>query len=253
MSFVQVEKKGNYAILTLDRGKSNPLNQAFINELSATLLEIENESSIKGLVISGKENFFSAGLDLIEMSQFSRNEYINFWKDFSKFLITISKFPKPLVAAITGHSPAGGCIIGICCDYRVMAKGNYKIGLNEIPVGIIVPKGIMALYSRCIGERLAYQYLMEGKLMDGNHAHSIGLVDELAEPYFVLEAAERKIMQYLSFNQNAWKQTKLNLKASVLQNLDFSDDTSMELSANQWFSEECQIGIANLLEGLKKK
>ncbi|MBK7640026.1 MAG: enoyl-CoA hydratase/isomerase family protein [Bacteroidetes bacterium] len=74
-----------------------------------------------------------------------------FGRDFSKFLITISKFPKPLVAAITGHSPAGGCIIGICCDYRVMAKGNYKIGLNEIPVGIIVPKGIMALYSRCIG------------------------------------------------------------------------------------------------------
>ena len=89
--------------------------------------------------------------------------------------------------------------------------------------------------------------------MDGNHAHSIGLVDELAEPDFVLEAAEGKLMQYLSFNQNAWKQTKLNLKASVLQNLDFSDDTSMELSANQWFSEECQIGIANLLEGLKKK
>ena len=68
-----------------------------------------------------------------------------------------------------------------------------------------------------------------------------------------LSYPEGKLMQYLSFNQNAWKQTKLNLKASVLQNLDFSDDTSMELSANQWFSEECQTGIAKLLEGLKKK
>ncbi|MBK7640027.1 MAG: enoyl-CoA hydratase/isomerase family protein [Bacteroidetes bacterium] len=96
MSFVQVEKKGNYAILTLDRGKSNPLNQAFINELSATLLEIENESSIKGLVISGKENFFSAGLDLIEMSQFSRNEYINFWKRFFKILNNYFKISKTL-------------------------------------------------------------------------------------------------------------------------------------------------------------
>lgn len=253
MSFVQIEKRGNYAILTLDRGKSNPLNHSFINELSSTISDIEKDNSIEGLIISGKENFFSAGLDLIEMSQFNRNEYINFWKDFSKFLLTISKFPKPLVAAITGHSPAGGCIIGICCDYRVMAMGNYKIGLNEIPVGIIVPKGIMALYSRCIGERLAYQYLMEGKLMDGNHAHSIGLVDELAEPNLVLEAAEKKLMQYLSFNQNAWKQTKLNLKSSILENLDFSGDENMKLSADQWFSEECQNGIAKLLEGLKKK
>lgn len=253
MNFVKIEKKENYAILTLDRGKSNPLNQAFINELSAILSEIADDELIKGLVIAGKENFFSAGLDLIEMSQFNRKEYISFWKDFSKFLMTISNFSKPLVAAITGHSPAGGCIIGICCDYRVMANGKFKIGLNEIPVGIIVPKGILALYARCIGERLAYQYLMEGKLMDGQHAHDIGLIDELAAPEMVIETAEKKLIQYLGFNQNAWKQTKINLKSGIIETLDFSDDISMDISANQWFSDECQAGIANLLEGLRKK
>lgn len=252
MSFILLEKKSNYAILTLNRGKSNPLNQAFLIELKEILNTIDADESIKGLVIAGKERFFSAGLDLIEMNAYNRAEYIAFWRHFSSFLMAISSFSKPIVAAITGHSPAGGCIIAICCDYRVMANGNYKIGLNEIPVGIIVPKGIMALYSRCIGERLAYQYLMEGKLMDGNHAKEIGLIDELVDAEIVIETAEHKLKQYLGYNQNAWRKTKQNLKASLLENLDFSDDQSMEISANQWFSDECQQGIQKILEGLKK-
>lgn len=253
METIQIIYKDNFAILQLDRGKSNPINHAMVKEIRAAIKSLETNENVHGVIIAGKERFFSAGLDLIELYSYNKEQFASFWSEFSDFVMDLTSFSKPLISAISGHSPAGGCVIAICCDYRVMVEGNYKIGLNEIPVGLLVPKGIMTLYSQWVGSKIAYQYLMEGKLFDGAHALSIGLVDELVSAEELLPKAELKLKQYMSFDQNAWRQTKKNLRSSLVKDLDFGSGDGFNLAMQQWWSTNCRDNIKSIIDGLQKK
>src|SRR5690606_16566166 len=72
-------------------------------------------------------------------------------------IYTLAALPQPPIASITGHAPAGRCALVICCDYRIMAEGEFVIGLNEVPVGLILPPGTFDLYSLWLGQSLAYR------------------------------------------------------------------------------------------------
>jgi 3,2-trans-enoyl-CoA isomerase len=252
MEFITLNRKENYAIITMKRGKSNPINQQFVTEFNQTLYEILEDEDIFGAVIVGQDNFFSAGLDIPELYQYNGAEFNKFWRSFMHLILSISKFNKPLVAAITGHAPAGGCIIANGCDYRVMADGNYKIGLNEIPVGIVVPRGVYAQYSVWLGERNAYQYLMEGKLYSPSHAKEIGLVDEVVALEQVLEVAENKLKQYLQYEQNGWRMTKAQLRNNVITIMESMSEEEMNIFQQQWWSNPVRNMMQAFIEKLKK-
>ena len=113
--------KANYAIVKLDRDRANPINARMISEIRLLFRKIEADPKIKGVVLVGQEGYFSAGLDLIEMYNLNEAGIKTFWKNFMGMVSDLVSFRKPLIAAITGHSPAGGCVLAICCDYRVMA------------------------------------------------------------------------------------------------------------------------------------
>src|SRR5690606_32452196 len=108
------------------------------------------------------------GLDLITLFEYDEAKIHEFWESFIALIYDLAAFPKPSIAAITGHSPAGGCVLALCCDHRVMAEGDYIIGLNEVPVGIIVPQCIFELYSFWLGSARASKFLLEGKLLAPN-------------------------------------------------------------------------------------
>lgn len=252
MEYIHIIKKENYAIIEMKRGKSNPINQQFVTEFNQSLQEILEDEDIDGAVIVGQERFFSAGLDIPELFQYNGAEFNKFWRSFMHMILSLSKFNKPLVAAITGHAPAGGCIIANGCDYRVMAEGEYKIGLNEIPVGIIVPCGVYAQYSVWLGTKNAYQYLMEGKLYSPAHAKEIGLVDELVPMEMVLEKAEQKLKQYLQYEQNGWRTTKSQLRKHVIDTMESLSEDEMNLFQQQWWSEPVRNMMQQFIEKLKK-
>lgn len=252
MEFITINRKENYAIIAMKRGKSNPINQQFVTEFNQTLYEILEDEDILGAVIVGQDNFFSAGLDIPELYQYNGAEFNKFWRSFMHLILSISKFNKPLVAAITGHAPAGGCIIANGCDYRVMADGNYKIGLNEIPVGIVVPRGVYAQYSVWLGERNAYQYLMEGKLYSPSHAKEIGLVDEVVALEQVLEVAENKLKQYLQYEQNGWRMTKAQLRNNVIKIMESMSEEEMNIFQQQWWSNPVRNMMQTFIDKLKK-
>lgn len=253
MAFIYLIKKEDFAIIQLDRDKANPMNQSFVTELRSVLKECLSDNQIKGAIITGKDNFFSAGLDLPELYQYTEEEFSVFWKDFMGLVCDLVSFDKPLIASITGHAPAGGCIMAIGCDYRVMADGNYKIGLNEIPVGIIVPRGIFEIYSYWIGQGRAFNYLMEGKLYTPQHAMEIGLVDEVVAPSEVLASAENKLKQYLRFEQSGWRMTKRQLKHNQLNAMHSITTEEMDMFLQQWWSEPVRAIIGKFVEQLKKK
>ncbi|WP_316792957.1 enoyl-CoA hydratase/isomerase family protein [Pedobacter frigoris] len=253
MNTIKVSVKDHLAIITLDRGKSNALNAEMITELNDMLKNISTDQNIAGVIITGKEHFFSAGLDLIELYNYGEEEVKSFWNLFLDFVASIISFKKPIVAAVNGHSPAGGCVIALACDYRIMSEGKYIIGLNEVPVGIIVPNSIFQLYSFWIGQAHASRSLLEGKLFSPEEAHQIGLVDEIVNPASILTAAERKIRKYMAMERNTWEQSKLNIRKNLIATASADQSESLEAMLKQWWSPSTRSILKTIIDNLQKK
>ncbi len=253
MNTLKVTIKDRLAIITLDRGRSNSLNREMITELMELFSQIEADPTIGGVMITGKDKFFSAGLDLIELYNYSEEEAKSFWHLFLAFNAKITAFKKPLVAAINGHSPAGGCVICLACDARIMADGKYIIGLNEVPVGIIVPNVIYKSYSYWLGEAVATRSLLEGKLFSPEEAKQVGLVDELVEQERILTVSEKVVRKYMAFEPNTWQQSKLNIRKDLIEHAHKDQSKDLENMLKQWWAPSTRLILKTIIDGLQKK
>jgi 3,2-trans-enoyl-CoA isomerase len=253
MNTAQITVKDKIAILTLDRGKSNAINAEMVRELTEMIGHIDADDNTWGMIITGKEGFFSAGLDLVELYNYNEHEIREFWHNFLKLVSAFASFKKPAIAAINGHAPAGGCVLALCCDHRVMADGKYIIGLNEIPVGIIVPDSIFQLYSFWIGKATAYKYLLEGKLMNPEEALNSKLVDEVVRSESILTAAERQMQKYIQLNRAAWQQSKLNLRSELLEKIKADQTEMVEITLKQWWDPSTRAILQTIIKNLQSK
>ena len=251
MNTLQLSITDKLAVITLDRGRSNPINAEMVAELTDLIGKLADDEQVGGVILTGKENFFSAGLDLIEVYDYDEEKAKQFWIDFLNLQSVLVSFKKPMVAAISGHSPAGGCVLAICCDYRVMAAGKYIIGLNEIPVGIIVPDSIGQVYSFWIGKRKAYQYLLEGKLIGVDEALADGLIDEVCDAADVLAAAEKKAQTYMKLNPVTWGQSKMNLRKGLISQINAGQSEALDVMLKQWWSPATRQTLQAIIHNLK--
>jgi Delta3-Delta2-enoyl-CoA isomerase len=187
MQVISVEH-GHVLELCMNRPPVNALSAEFMTELR-TAIERAPREGAKAIVLSGSPGRFSAGLDVPLLLSLNREEIAGVWRELYALLGTIAASPVPIAAAITGHPPAGGTVLVIFCDWRVMANGDYKLGLNEVQVGIQLPPVILAGLRRMVGPRMAEQLAVAGPLLSPQEAMQCGLVDELAEPDLVVGRA----------------------------------------------------------------
>ena len=252
MNTIQVTIRDKTAVIGLNRGRSNPINAEMMSELTEMINNIENDENIGGLILTGKEGF-SAGLDLIELYDYSEERIRQFWIDFLELVKRLTRFKKPFITAISGHSPAGGCVLALCSDYRIMVEGKYIIGLNEVPVGIIVPDSIFQLYSFWLGQAKAYRFLLEGKLLNTQEALLHGLVDELVAEGNLATAAERQMQKYLALERNTWQQSKLNCRKELLARVNKDQSESLNKILEQWWSPSTRSILKTIINNLQKK
>jgi enoyl-CoA hydratase/carnithine racemase len=222
-----------------------------VDELQQMFQNIESDSQVSGVILTGKEGFFSAGLDLIELYDYDEAQIKDFWQRFIKLTESLASFKKPFISAINGHSPAGGCVLAICSDYRVMADGKYIIGLNEVPVGLIVPESIFHLYSFWIGDAKASRYLLEGKLMNPQEALEAGLVDEVVNPNTIRTAAERQMKKYIQLNAETWQKSKMNIRKSLLAKVGADQTETINGMLEQWWSPQTRSILKTIIQNLK--
>lgn len=254
MTTLQRTDKDHYTILQLTRGKANPLNQTMVDELRQFFKTTQTDDNIQGVIITGQPHFFSAGVDLPEVYHYDEAGVRHFWGSFIQLAAEMVAFTKPLVAAITGHSPAGGCIMACACDYRVMAQGDrYQIGLNEMAVGIAPRASILELYAFWIGRKQAYQNLLEGIIMTGEQALNIGLIDELVPLDRTLQVAEEKMKRYLKLPQQAFRQTKKALRHNVVQAMTVNFEADLDLLHQQLMSPESRQIMGQVVAYLEQR
>ena len=180
MSLVETVVHGHVSELRLARAPVNALNPALCHELKQAL-DAALANGARGIVLAGGPKVFSAGLDVPYLLSLGDDQaaLLQAWNAFFDAARALIACPVPVVAAIAGHAPAGGCVLALCCDYRVMADGPYRIGLNETQVGLVAPEGIQALLARVVGPHRSERLLVAGALVDAAEALRIGLVDEL--------------------------------------------------------------------------
>lgn len=253
MTTIELSKEGKFAIVQLNRGKSNPINTQMLKELTTCFEDLGQDDEVTGAVITGKLPFFSAGLDVIELYNYDNDQVVELFESLFVAIRTMLSFPKPLVASITGHSPAGGCVLALCCDYRVMAEGKYRIGLNEVPVGIVMPTFIYHLYESVIGSKLAMQYILEGKLLTTHEGLDCGLLDEVVVEPKVLEKAKERLAFYTAFNQRTWQYSKLNMRQALLGHFEEFTEAMKAETLKHWWSEDTRQILGGLVAQLTKK
>ena len=146
---------------------------------------------------------FSAGLDVPLLVTLDRPAIAQVWRDFYSLMRALACSSIPVAAAINGHGPAGGTVLALFCDWRGMAEGNWKMGFNEVQVGIPLPPVILASLRRQVGARQAERLGTGGLVISGSEAGRIGLVDELIPLERVIERAVEWCQSLLALPQEA--------------------------------------------------
>ena len=207
----------------------------------------------RGVLLSGREGVFSGGLDVPQLMQLDREGMASFWADFCGLMGAVACSPIPTAAAITGHSPAGGTVVAMWCDYRVMAEGNYRIGLNETQVGLAIPPMIVDGFKRLVGAHRGERLVAEGRLVDAAEACAIGLVDELTATGEVVGRALQWLQRHLALPQHAFLANRRVARADLGRLFESEDLLAAESFVEGWFSESTQMALQALLEQLQSR
>jgi enoyl-CoA hydratase/carnithine racemase len=238
---IQSERNDNLLILSLARGKANALNYELVEELYTSVTAAAADDSVRGLVLaSGRPRFFSSGFDVREVFAYDRDGMTAFFGRFIDLYESLFHFPKPVVAALSGHTFAGGAILAIACDFRIMAEGDFGFALNEINLGLALSPGIRRMLVDAVGISHAREVLLFGEPLPASRALEIGLVREVAPAEQVRDRAIACARTLADKPPVAYREIKRSLRGFGSAGEIPSDRGVLNQFIDMWFSPEAQ-------------
>jgi enoyl-CoA hydratase/carnithine racemase/ribosomal protein S18 acetylase RimI-like enzyme len=238
MKYVEIETHEGIATILLARGKVNALNETVIEELNNGFKSLESDPDVKAIVITGTGKFFSFGFDIPEFLSFSREAFTDYLFKFTDLYTTMFLYPKPIVAALNGHTIAGGCMLALACDHRVMVSGKGKISLNEIAFGSSVFAGSTEMLRFWIGSAQATRVLYSGHMYSAEEAMTIGLVHEVATEGSLMDQAKKAASDLASKHAPAFASIKALLRKPIAADMMKREKESIQAFVEIWYSEE---------------
>ncbi len=238
--------------LRLERPPANALSPELIAALTSAVRSAPARGA-KGLVLSGRPGMFSAGLDVPLFVQLDRQGARAAWRGFLDLMQALAVTPIPLACAITGHAPAGGCVLAFCSHWRVMAQGNFKIGLNEVAVGVRVPEMVWAAARHAVGTRLAERLCTGAELLDAESAFRLGMVDELVAPEEVVPRARKWVDSQLALPPTTLRNTRALARRELADSFAAVDERALDGFLDEWFGDESQAALKAVVAKLSAK
>ncbi|XP_018328664.1 enoyl-CoA delta isomerase 1, mitochondrial-like [Agrilus planipennis] len=250
---VSVNDKSGVAIVTMQREPVNSLNLELITQLKTALSDLERNKCRGMILTSASKSVFSAGLDIMEMYKPNQERVRNFWLSLQDLWMTLYGCSYPSVAAINGHSPAGGCLLSMSCEYRIMLP-NFTIGLNETKLGIIAPSWFVATMKNTIGFRKAEMALTLGFLFTTEEALKVGLIDEVASSKEdAIAKADKFIGQFAKIPPQPRTISKLMLRSKDIETLRKTKEQDLQAFLQVVNDPKTQKGLELYLESLKQR
>jgi len=246
MNDVIVSREGATAVVELNRGKVNALNEALVRELADAFRGLKHDPGADSIVLTGRGRFFSFGFDIPEFMNSSKEEFTRFVTVFTDLYQELFGYPKPVVAALNGHAVAGGCMLATACDYRIMVDAKAKIALNEIGFGSTVLAGSVYMLQACVGFRNAEKILTGGSLYAARDAMALGLVDQVEDVDVFSEAWKRIAQDFAGKNNAAFHGIKQLMRGPVIERMKKDEPESIRRFVDIWYSKSVRENLKQI-------
>lgn len=226
---VRTELDGDVAVITFDDGKANALSFDALDSLEAAFTTAASDSAVKAAVLCGREGRFSAGFDLSVMTSGADNAR-TLLAQGARFGLHLFAFPKPVVFGVTGHALAMGGILTVCGDLRVGADGPFKIGLNEVAIGMPVPRFAVELCRDRLSPAWFTRCVQHARICSPTEAVEAGFLDEVVDPTAVAtRAAELAHQLAETVHPTPFRVTRRNVRGALAERLRTELDEDLKL------------------------
>jgi len=246
---INLDYQDTVAVVELNRGKTNALNLELVKKLQKSLQQVKADPRIRGVVlVSSNDKFFSIGFDIPRLIELHRKDFRIFYQSFNQVCLDLFTFPKPTVAAITGHAIAGGCILALCCDYRLIGEGHKLMGLNEIKLGVPVPYLADCALRSLVGVRIAREIIETGEFFPSKKLFRMGMIDQILPLEKVLTESIEKVRLLGSMPADVYAVIKQNRVESISAQVKEYARGKEEIFLDCWYAVETRKQLKLAIE-----
>jgi len=236
MSSLEIQHIDGIATVCMSRGKVNALDGEMVSELRSALRELARRDDTAGVVLTGAGAFFSFGLDVPGLYDLTPAAFTEFLRDFTALYTELFGFPRPLIAALNGHAAAGGCMLALAADLRLMADGPGRIGLNEASFGSSLFAGSVEMLRFAVGDPAAAQVAHRATLFDVAAAAKLGLIDDVVAAEQLLGEARSRAAALSHGHLAAFRSIKALLRGRVIETMRAAEAASIDEFVEIWYS-----------------
>jgi len=233
MSTIRVERQGSLSILRLDKTRGNAIDDALLEDMARWIVEATRDDQLRGVLLaSAHPKLFCPGLDLVSLVDRDREAMRDFMNRFATVLWGLFGLLKPVVAAINGPAVAGGCILAMAADARVIARGA-PIGLNEVKIGVPLPWSVVILLKSTVPPTSLAEVALLGRNFDGEEAVRVGLADAVVERDQLEAAALARLQEFAEKDALAFGATKGWLRSQTVATMKAHETACAEFGITQ--------------------
>ena len=238
------EERDDVAVLRIEHGRVGALDVELLDALTEAVT-----ASDRALVITGTGSSFSAGVDLRRILEGGRPYTEALLTALSRTYRAVFDHPRPTVAAVNGHAIAGGCVLALACDLRLMSAG--RIGLTELAVGVPFPTTALEVVQHALGPRTG-RVLLGGQIEDREHALALGMVDELTEPGELVPRAVALAAELAARSPESYRLAKVQLHRQANAAIEATAGGDAAVLAG-WASDDTRLRIDAALAALSRR
>jgi enoyl-CoA hydratase/carnithine racemase len=253
MSGARIERQGALAILRLDKPRGNAIDEPLANDLVRVTAELAADLSVRGVLLaSAHPKLFCPGLDLIALYEYDRTGMQQFISKFGEAVLALFALRKPVVAAVAGHAVAGGCVLALTSDHRVLRRGS-QIGLNEVRVGIPLPWSVAILLKNAVAPSALSRVALLGLNFKDEEAVALGLGHEVIEAQGFEDACLARLQEFADRDTTAVGTTKAYLRDAALREMRSQEAAREGEFLDAWFSPPGRAKIKETVDTLIQK
>jgi enoyl-CoA hydratase/carnithine racemase len=253
MSGVRIETKGAVAVLRLDKARGNAIDEPLAEELVRSVAEIAADASIRGVLLaSGHPKLFCPGFDLVALYEYDRMGMQQFLTKFGDAVLSLFALRKPVVAAVAGHAVAGGCVLALTGDHRILRRGS-QIGLNEVRVGISLPWSVAILLKSAVPPAALSRVALLGQNFKDEEALGVGLAHEVQESEGFESVCLARLQEFTDRDPSALGTTKAYLRDAALREMRSQEAARQGEFLDAWFAPAARAKIKETVDGLAQK
>lgn len=246
---IDVETTDGVALLRFARPPANAIDLDAVRALEATLADLEADAATRAVVLTGHGAFFSAGLDLKVVPTYGPDEQRAMVTGINRLIRRLYGLGVPTVAAVNGHAIAGGLVIVLACDLRIVSDGPHRIGLTETRVAVPYPVAAMTVVTAELSPTVARRMVLLARNGTVADAVADGVLDERQPAEALLPRALAVAGELAALPRDAYARIKQHLRATALARMDAVLATGSDPLLASWLGAETAGAAATVLAG----